>query len=176
MTPDTVQLNIDLDYYNISILSVDGVAFSIYAKILNAMEIPWAARTDNDQSRVPKSSPQKWRPAGLNRALALAGETDLYESDLDKWDDTVLANERKTTSKVTNLKGVFLSKHDLERDLVEALEDECFRFTGRDTREKAVDYFQKKKAVRMRKFLAKHGSALSALREDDLASPLSWCV
>ncbi|WBA82369.1 AAA family ATPase [Endozoicomonas sp. GU-1] len=46
------KLDIDLDFYNISILAVDGVQFEVYTKILNAMGIPWAMRTDNDVSKI----------------------------------------------------------------------------------------------------------------------------
>lgn len=46
-------LNIDLDYYNISILSVDGIQFEVYGKILTALNINWVVRTDNDASKVP---------------------------------------------------------------------------------------------------------------------------
>ena len=46
------ELGIDLDFYNISILSVDGVQFEVYVNVLNAMEIHWALRTDNDVSKI----------------------------------------------------------------------------------------------------------------------------
>ena len=62
---------VDLDRYNISILSVDGVQFEVYTKILDAMEIPWAMRTDNDVSKV-KGNPGIKRCAGVNRCLKVA--------------------------------------------------------------------------------------------------------
>ena len=44
------QLGFDLDFYNITILCVDGIQFKVYCQILEAMEIPWVLRTDNDVS------------------------------------------------------------------------------------------------------------------------------
>ncbi len=73
------KLNIDLDFYNISILSVDGIAFTVFVKILNVLEIPWVMRTDNDIFKLPKSKPSQWRMAGLNRALKIA-ERKLYDN------------------------------------------------------------------------------------------------
>ncbi|HFR4564944.1 TPA: hypothetical protein ACHWLI_003151, partial [Enterobacter sichuanensis] len=52
-------------------LSVDGVQFEVYRKILDAFEIKWVARTDNDSSKVPKK--KEWQYSGLNRALVLCG-------------------------------------------------------------------------------------------------------
>lgn len=63
----SVQLGIDLDRLNISILCVDGVDFVTYIKILNAMEIEWSMRTDNDIMKIPKKD--EYRYAGVERAL-----------------------------------------------------------------------------------------------------------
>lgn len=41
---------------NISVLSVDGIDFETYCKVLNAMEIEWALRTDNDIMKIPKKT------------------------------------------------------------------------------------------------------------------------
>mgnify|MGYP000447099153 FL=1 len=53
---------------NISVLSVDGVDFETYCKVLNAMEIEWALRTDNDITKIPKKD--EYRYAGIERAVA----------------------------------------------------------------------------------------------------------
>ena len=62
-----VQLGIDLDRLNISVLCVDGVDFVTYIKILNAMCIEWSMRTDNDIMKIPKKD--EYRYAGIERAL-----------------------------------------------------------------------------------------------------------
>ena len=46
------QMKIDLDRLNISVLCVNGVDFVTYIKILEAMEIRWSVRTDNDEIAV----------------------------------------------------------------------------------------------------------------------------
>ena len=45
---------VDLLKNNISILMANGIGFSTFIKILNAMNIPWKLRTDNDIFKIPK--------------------------------------------------------------------------------------------------------------------------
>ena len=65
------QLGVDLDFYNITILCVDGIQFKVYCQILDAMEIPWVLRTDNDVSGT-RGRPDK-RAVGFNRCFSLMG-------------------------------------------------------------------------------------------------------
>lgn len=164
-------INIDLDYLNLCILSVDGVDFNVYIKILEALEIPWAMRTDNDVTKVPKSDPIKYRFSGLNRALRII-EEDEYE-DHDTIDHpSKLNKEHEEESKTLNPKGIFVSKVDLENDLVSSLRDEALSFAETDNIEDAVKYFQHRKAIRMGQFIADHQSAFSTLSSNALAMPL----
>ena len=169
------QLNIDLDYHNISILSVDGIAFGVYVKILDALEIPWVMRTDNDVFKVPESEPIKWNFAGLNRALRIAAELEYeyFEQD-EKPDD--LSQEWADEARVLNPKGIYVSKTDLENDLGEALSDELKKYAGKPTVKAAIKFLQGKKAIRMRKFLAEQGGSLGRLHSDALARPLHRAV
>ena len=169
------QLNIDLDYHNISILSVDGIAFGVYVKILDALEIPWVMRTDNDVFKVPESDPIKWNFAGLNRALRIAAELEYeyFEQD-EKPDD--LSQEWADEARVLNPKGIYVSKTDLENDLGEALSDELKKYAGKPTVKAAIKFLQGKKAIRMRKFLAEQGGSLGRLHSDALARPLHRAV
>ena len=64
-------IGIDLDYYNVSILQVDGVQFKVYVNVLNAMEIPWILRTDNDVSKITVQGVELRNLAGVNRCLDL---------------------------------------------------------------------------------------------------------
>ena len=170
-----VQLDIDLDYHNISILSVDGIAFGVYVKILDALEIPWVLRTDNDVFKVPESDPIKWNLAGLNRALRIANEDEYeYWEQVEKPDD--LSELWADEAEVLNPKGIYVSKIDLENDLGEALSDELKEYTGKLTINAAVKYLQGKKAVRMREFLAEKGASLKDLNSDELAQPLHHAV
>ncbi|MGL6475668.1 ATP-dependent nuclease [Aeromonas hydrophila] len=74
-------IGIDLDYENLSILSVDGISFKVYTSILNALAIPWTMRTDNDASKVPGKD--EWQYAGINRCLSIAGQPRLENSDVE---------------------------------------------------------------------------------------------
>lgn len=74
------QIGIDLDRLNISILSVEGVGFYTYAKILGALGIYWVARTDNDIFKIQHQD--AYRFAGIERGLELAKQScDLEETD-----------------------------------------------------------------------------------------------
>ncbi len=48
------QINVDLDKLNISILSVEGVGFKRYIELLEALNITWLVRTDNDYFKVTR--------------------------------------------------------------------------------------------------------------------------
>lgn len=39
----------------------NGIGFSTFIKILNAMNIPWKLRTDNDIFKIPKRNIIEWQ-------------------------------------------------------------------------------------------------------------------
>jgi len=169
------QLDIDLDQLNISILSIDGIDFNVYASVLKAMHISWSARTDNDVSEVQKSNPKMMRYAGINRALRLVDEDILANVPAGTELNGIEAILQATLAK-TSPKGVFLSKSDLENDLVNALQAECLEFTGCANVDGAVKKFQSRKATNMGDFLRVHRASLKKLQNDALAAPLKFCV
>tara|TARA_R110001583_G_scaffold118023_2_gene269167 strand:+ start:74 stop:1762 length:1689 start_codon:yes stop_codon:yes gene_type:complete len=165
------RLNIDLDYYNISILCVDGIQFKVYCEILNAMEIPWVLRTDNDVSGI-KGSTNK-RAVGMNRCLSLMGFPNLPDSPAATNSQQLVANGVwNNTSNLINPNGMFISKIDLENDLSLELGAELLAFSGKVNIADAVKYLQGKKAIRMRDFLSKNKAALSGISTGELAKPL----
>lgn len=85
-------LGIDLDYFNISIISVDGISFKIYVAILNALEIPWVMRTDNDIFKIKNKD--EWQYAGINRCLDIAGLKKYEHSNEEITARNILANGR----------------------------------------------------------------------------------
>lgn len=163
------QLNIDLDYQNISILSVDGIAFRVYIKILDALEIPWVMRTDNDVFKV--KGKDEWRFAGLNRSLKIA-EATTYSNVTEVWTPKAVHDWWKTKPDCLSSKGIYLSVVDLEDDLGAACESALKEYTGKSNLADAVDYLQQKKALRMGAFLKKHKGSLKRLSDDDLSKPL----
>lgn len=169
------QLGIDLDYENLSILSVDGIAFSVYVGILDALEIPWTLRTDNDISKV--SGHEKWQYAGANRCLKLADLEPLEHSDQCLEPLETIANGLwQHVSDGVNPKGIFLSKIDLESDLVGELAQPILAALDKQNQSSAIEYLQKKKALRMRSLLKDIRERLSDLEPGEIAKPLKKLV
>lgn len=169
--------NIDLDFYNISILSVDGVQFKVYISILNAMEIPWTIRTDNDLSDITKNNKLYKNLAGINRCLTIAGlqkrdhvnaaTTHTVLIDNGSWADC---------SKKVNKKGIFLSKIDLEHDLSLEMPNELLKYSSKPDIPSAIAHLQAKKAIRMREFLSNHSGDLPEIKDGEIARALLHCV
>jgi putative ATP-dependent endonuclease of the OLD family len=170
------KLNLDLDFYNISILAVDGISFKVYTKILDAMEIKWVMRTDNDVSKITIGGVEKRNLAGINRCLKLANFTEEEHRDISTTQDTIVSNGTwKRVSTLCNPKGIYLSKKDLENDLSLELPTELKEFSSKEDLSEAVKYLQEKKAIRMRKFLASYSDNLDLLNNGELAKPLLKC-
>ncbi|MEZ9170361.1 ATP-dependent endonuclease [Vibrio cyclitrophicus] len=164
-------LDLDLDFLNLSILSVDGISFAVYISILDALEIPWVMRTDNDISKIKDKD--EWQYAGINRCLRAAGFTTLPHSKqkllpIDAYNNGTWKN----VSDHINCKGIYLSKVDLETDLVNELPEPILKALSRDSEESAIKYLQGKKALRMRTLLSAIESELSSISLGDLAQPL----
>ena len=169
------QLDIDLDYENITLLSVDGIAFKIYAGILDALEIPWVMRTDNDISKVPRKA--QWQYAGINRCLDLVGSFKYANSDVElSAQEAVDKGYWQLVSAHTSDYGIFLSKVDLETDLVNELSEEILATLGKTTNSSAIEFLQKKKALRMRNLLKSIKPNLNLLNTGELAKPLHKLV
>lgn len=169
------QLNIDLDFHNISILCVDGIQFKVYCQILDAMEIPWVLRTDNDVSGIKNSSYK--RAVGINRCFSLAGLANApdYPSATTS-QDIVDLGIWKAASDQINHYGIFLSKIDLESDLALELSAELLAYSEKTDIKDAVKYLQSKKAIRMREFLSQNQQALAGVSGGELAKPLHHAV
>ncbi|MFJ5337265.1 ATP-dependent nuclease [Pectobacterium sp. CHL-2024] len=167
------ECQIDLDFFNVSILSVDGVQFEVYRKILDAFEIKWVARTDNDSSKVPRK--EEWQYAGLNRAFALAG---IKKLDNEIVEITHVQRREKHSIYKDELKNkhIYISNDDLEGDISNELSAQLKEYVGVDDEEKAAEYLRGKKAIRMRDFLQGYSSSLKSLYSGDLIQPLLTAV
>lgn len=173
------QLDIDLDFYNISVLSVDGISFEVYAAILRAMNIPFAARTDNDISDISTgvvgAKITKRHLAGLNRCLKLAKLPVLsHKSSPYTQHDSLTDGTRDAVVKQIELSSIFVSKMDLEQDLSDELPAEFLSFKGSAVA--SIEYLQASKAIHMREFLSKHKLGLKGMGAGELAKPLYSCV
>jgi len=164
-------LPIDLDLENLSILSVDGISFKVYVSILDALDIPWTMRTDNDVFKVPRKD--KWQHAGINRCLGIIGEELLEHNDAEfSSQDTIDNGEWEVASNLLNDKGIFLSKVDLETDLVNELPEDIKTALGKSDIESSIKYLQGKKALRMEELLKSINVELHKLHGGELAKPL----
>ncbi|MFM5813110.1 ATP-dependent endonuclease [Aeromonas dhakensis] len=169
------QLDIDLDFHNISILCVDGIQFRVYCQILDAMELPWVMRTDNDVSGI-KGSKNK-RAVGINRCLSLMGLDNSPDFPPTMTSQEILdSGIWHSTSEIINKNGIYLSKIDLENDLAMELEKELLSFSEKTTVIDAVSYLQNKKAIRMREFLSQHKTKLASIKTGELAKPLLHAI
>ncbi|HHQ4515734.1 TPA: ATP-dependent nuclease [Aeromonas veronii] len=169
------QLDIDLDFHNISILCVDGIQFRVYCQILDAMELPWVMRTDNDVSGI-KGSKNK-RAVGINRCLSLMGLDNSPDFSPTMTSQEILdSGIWHSTSEIINKNGIYLSKIDLENDLAMELEKELLSFSEKTTIIDAVSYLQNKKAIRMREFLSQHKTKLASIKTGELAKPLLHAI
>jgi len=162
-------LNIDLDLYNISILSVDGVQFEVYIKILEAFEIQWVARTDNDHSKVPHK--QEWQYSGLNRALSIC-RLPILTNEKQPIENLKLQAKLSCYKEKLNSMNVFVAFKDLEGDLSEEFSYELQSFTGASNNEDAAKYLRGKKATRMRELLKAASEKLIQIKDGELARPL----
>lgn len=165
-------LDIDLDFLNLSILCVNGISFKVYAKILDALEIPWVVRTDNDVSKVPKKD--QWQYAGMNRCLALVGTDPLEHADEEVTaTDTLLENGLwQQVSEYVEKDDIFLARIDLETDLVEELNEKILPVLGKKTNQSAIQYLQERKALHMRELLKNIPKDLKSISMGRLAKPL----
>ncbi|ELM3739106.1 MULTISPECIES: ATP-dependent nuclease [Enterobacterales] len=170
----------DLDHSNVSLLSVDGVAFEVYKRVLDALEIPWAVRTDNDISNIligPRGAQEVHRNlAGMNRALSLAGmPPQLHRSQPYDHAASLADGTWQAVSTSVAPHGIFLSKIDLENDIAVELPALLNGFKGHELIQ-AIAYMQGKKAIRMQEFVEHCGPQLRVQINGHLLKPLLYCI
>lgn len=165
--------DIDLDFNNISILPVVGVQFKVYIKVLDAMEIPWVLRTDNDVSKITVQGVELRNLAGCNRCLDILGLPKYNHTDVNTTAQSLVQNGTWTqVSAQLNPHSTYLSKVDLEHDLADEMSIQLLAFTRKANVADAIEYMAKKKAIKIRAFLKVHRNGLNALRNGELAKPL----
>jgi len=186
--------NIDLDRYNISILMVGGIGFEVFIQILNAMEIAWIIKTDNDIFKVPnKKSEEEYRFAGIERIIKYYSS---YCIDGKNNGEFVLQdpmtiphfNEKynpptELLSKVREIKikaekkGIFLSDEDLEKDILNSdIKDNVLTSLDCCSCEEALKLMQEAKADFMFKFLLDNQDCLKKLRNSSFMKPIKYII
>jgi len=172
--------NVNIDYLNLSIFSVGGIQFDVFAKVLQALEIPFSFRTDNDVSKIKVSGVQHWQYSGVNRCLGILNK------DNEKWAhskteitrDNIIQDQRWTIfEKMINSNGIYMSNIDLENDLVNLIEDAVLEALEKEDAKKAIDYLQKKKALRMQKLVANlDQKGFEKIYESDFGAPIKYLI
>lgn len=182
------QIGIDLDRLNISILSVEGVGFYTYAKILGALGIYWVARTDNDIFKIQHQD--AYRFAGIERGLELAKQS----CDLEETDEKVIeaysckihgfVDKNSIPSKVLEVADklrdvlanydIFIADVDFETDLCNGpLKDALKEYYGDLLSDSSlIKKMKSHKAINIYDFLKNHKERLEALADDYVAKPL----
>ena len=185
-----IDLGIDLDKYNISILMVDGVGFEPYIDVLNNLDINWVIRTDNDIFKVPKKDYYQF--SGVLRGIKIYQNYWERNSEMDK-----LIDEKKETLIGTNDRenltideldtiarfkrhlmenDIYLSNRDLEYDLIDSqIRPILYDYYKEDDDESIIKAMQKSKATSMFNFLLTNQGKLSVLKDSYIADPLLRC-
>lgn len=182
------QIGIDLDRLNISILSVEGVGFNTYAKILGALGIYWVARTDNDIFKIQHQD--AYRFAGIERGLELAKQScDLEETDekvIDAYSCKIhgFVDKNSIPSKVLEAADklrdvlanydIFIADVDFETDLCNGpLKDALKEYYGDLLSDSSlIKKMKSHKAINIYDFLKNHKKRMEALADDYVAKPL----
>ncbi|MEK3737899.1 MULTISPECIES: ATP-dependent nuclease [Paenibacillus] len=188
------KLNIDLDYLNVSIISVNGIGFKPYVKICLALDIPFVLRTDNDifnksHKVSPSVSIELSYQAGISRVMGIYEELlergnealleywKLNQKD-NEWLEKVSIPEKakllsEYITKAIEKDNIYLSMKDLENDLVESkLYSFLKKFYNTTTKKSTVKKMQKAKAENMLSFLKSNINNLEVLKGDKIAEPL----
>lgn len=182
------QIGIDLDRLNISILSVEGVGFNTYAKILGALGIYWVARTDNDIFKIQHQD--AYRFAGIERGLELAKQScDLEETDekvIDAYSCKIhgFVDKNSIPSKVLEAADklrdvlanydIFIADVDFETDLCNGPLKDALKEYYEDllSDSSLIKKMKSHKAINIYDFLKNHKERLEALADDYIAKPL----
>jgi putative ATP-dependent endonuclease of OLD family len=190
------QLDIDLDRMNISVMSVDGVDFVTYIKILDAMDIDWTMRTDNDIMKVPKK--EEYRYAGIERGIDCWEASNEYCFKDDE--EERIYNEKKSLLHFEDKDNIPTESLEAAEWMIEFLSDKCIEIADvdletdlydSDLRGDLRDYYyegdpidgasvikkmKNHKAINMYGFLKAKKDKLVKLKEDKLAEPLTTAV
>lgn len=182
------QIGIDLDRLNISILSVEGVGFKVYAKILDALNIEWTARTDNDIMKVQNN--EVYRYAGIERGLSLIEQSFNIDEEsqkiIEKNKSKIHGFASKEQIPQEVLKAakelrevlvdydVYVADVDLETDLCNGpLKKSLKNKYGKSLSDEAlVSKMKAHKAINMYDFLQNNKKDLAVLKDDYISKPL----
>lgn len=182
-----VQLGINLDRLNISVMSVEGVGFATYIKILNTLNIKWLIRTDNDIVKIPHTN--TYRFAGIERCISYldmhnVDSTDKHIIEANKGIIHGFTNKENipedvltaasTLIRLLERYNIFVAEAGLEEDLYNSpIKEHLKSYYGKElTDTEIVCEMKNHKAVNMYDFLKQNKPCLIALNEHQICHPL----
>lgn len=160
-------LNKAYESENRIIISVNGVDFKPYFKILKSLGTEVIIKTDNDISIFEKSTKSypygRAEYIGINRCLDICNiskeKSNEFKSKNDQDSFKIVSEKKRLYLSYNDLfkeNKIYLSEIDLENDLMETLSDEEENLKNElEIDKKIVDFLQKAKVKNMIKFLAK---------------------
>ncbi|MDG6172265.1 MULTISPECIES: ATP-dependent nuclease [Lactococcus] len=180
------ELGIDLDYFNVSIISTDGIGFAPYISMCQLLDIPFVLRTDNDIFNKKRKGENYQFCAGINRLYNLFDSKVIFDEVLRlkysktdwEWEveskDSPKAIPSEKKNKINKITtdmekiGLFLAQTDLETDLVTQLSEVS---ELKEDKEKLIKKLKEKKATNMYQFV-KSKQNLSQLEFSELFKPI----
>ncbi len=175
----------NIDKYNISIISVDGIGFKPYIDIFSKLNIPVVLRTDNDIFQVQNSD--EYRLAGIERLLDLYNflQTDktkhvntVFERSKDKSyleSDTIKEKINKLMQSL-NTWGFYIADTDFETDIYNStLSEQLKKHYKEENSEKLVNKMKKHKGINIYDFLEENRDMLIDFKDETLLAPLYRC-
>ena len=181
----TMNDDFNIDKYNISIISVDGIGFKPYIDIFSKLNIPVVLRTDNDIFQVQNSD--EYRLAGIERLL------DLYnflQTDKTKLVNTVFERSKNKSylesdaikEKINkhmqhlNTLGFYLADKDFETDLYNSdLSERLKKHYKEANSDKLVNKMKEHKGINIYNFLEENKDLLKDFKNETLLAPLHRC-
>lgn len=167
------QLGISLEKYNVAIISVEGVGFEPYTKLLDTLEIPYVVRTDNDIIY----NHNKYYYSGVSRLIKIYNSlgTEKIKDNFSGLTKKELTGEQKndfeSTLKLLAKKGLYLSISDLEIDFCNTDVGESIAKNLNMDIEDLIKYLKSKKATRMLEILSNKPD-ITNLKNDSIYYPI----
>ena len=174
----------NIDKYNISIISVDGIGFKPYIDIFSKLNIPIVLRTDNDIFKM-KDSPV-YRLAGLERLLDFHyilshgkkhNKTSFSRNCIkEELRTDVVKNKIKSYMSVLNKNNLFLADVDFETDLSNStLLNQLKTYYTEEDSIKLIEKMKEHKGINIYDFLEENKELLIGFQNESLLAPLHRC-
>ena len=181
----TMNDDFNIDKYNISIISVDGIGFKPYIDIFSKLNIPVVLRTDNDIFQVQNSD--EYRLAGIERLLDLynflqTDKTKLVNTVFERSKDKSYLESDAIKEKINkhmqhlNTLGFYLADKDFETDLYNSdLSERLKKHYKEANSDKLVNKMKEHKGINIYNFLEENKDILKDFKNETLLAPLHRC-